>query len=63
VTLEQLAHHLNRVIDYCWKDELNDFANHREYGSHIFRDLVALDGFIAGHQKTPEDFLAEQALA
>jgi hypothetical protein len=53
-------------LEYCWRDELEDYADHLHDGVgeqlHTFHDLVALDGFLRGHQKTAEDFIREEGM-
>lgn len=57
MSLEQLKIAIDKLIQYNWDDELEDFAmNEESRPSHIFLDLVALDNFINGTVNRPEDY-------
>lgn len=60
MSIDELREHIAQVVAYNWKDELSDFEDQTEPAArenHIFRHLVALDGFLGGHDFTPESFI------
>lgn len=51
---------IETVIEYLWEKELADFKESEEArGSHVFRDMVAVDNAIYGTKDKPEDYLEE----
>ena len=49
---------LRVLLDYNWKDELEDFKDHEdETDCHIFVTMVALDNFINNTNHTPESYV------
>jgi hypothetical protein len=62
---QQQCEALDRLIQYSWVDELNDYQEcetenpENLRSGHIFEDLVLLDNVLNGIDKTPEDHLKE----
>lgn len=61
---------LKAVLEYNWRDELEDYAEQRAAGrqsdeleDHIFRVMVELDQIVYGHTKTAEEFYQESRAA
>lgn len=52
---------ISELVKYNWENELEDYIDNRnECGaSHIFRHLVAVDGFIEGYDKTANEVADE----
>lgn len=55
---------LTAVVQYNWKDELDDYVqecgdgpNDNQRQGHIFESLVALDNFIEAKRTSPRDYI------
>ena len=57
----EVAEALEEVIWHFWEAELENFvADEPEEGeAHIFRSLVALDGWFYGHGATAEEYVRD----
>lgn len=60
MTLGELKRAINRVVEYCWDDELHDYEANQDDEGHIFHKLVALDQFVHEHKQTADDFVKEK---
>jgi hypothetical protein len=57
----EACRHISIVIDYNWRDELEDFQEHSEIDGvqdcHVFSSLVFLDNLVNGTNVTPEEYV------
>ena len=61
---EEQTQALDRLIEYCWRDELEDYRsceaeNENARSGHIFESLVALDNALRSTNLSPADHLQE----
>jgi hypothetical protein len=56
MSIDELKRHIRNLVNYTWRYESEDFARNYPEGAdhHIFRDIVALDNFLDGRDRTAE---------
>lgn len=55
----EIASALDKLLQYNWEAELQDYIDNGYPNEHIFVVLVKLDQWLFGHETTPKEFVRD----